>query len=89
MLYMIVNRTRKDLTQDQWAALGKLAQRFYDDVPPGLTLVGDWAAADGSRTFALMEAEDRVLIERVQEPFRPYVDMEIVPVQKISGWGKR
>jgi hypothetical protein len=89
MLYMIVNRTHTDLTKDQWEELGKLAQEFYDNIPEGVTLHGDWAATDGSCTFSLLEADDVQLIENIQEPFRPYVDMELVPVQRISGWGKR
>ena len=89
MLYMIINRTRKDLNPEQMAALGRLAQGFYESVPEGITLLGDWAAADGSRTFALMECEDASLLERVQAPFRAYVDMEVVPVVRVAGWGKR
>lgn len=89
MLYMIINRTRTDLTQPQMAELGTLAQGFYDRIPPGLTLHNDWAATDYSRTFALMETDDPALLEAVQAPFRPYVDMEVVPVHAVTGWGKR
>lgn len=87
MLYMIVNRTRPNLTQDDWAELGRLAQAFYENVPAGLALVSDWAALDGSCTYALMETEDRALLDSVQAPFRPYVDMEVVPVRRVTAWG--
>lgn len=89
MLFMIVNTTRKNLGPEEFAELGRLASEFYEKMPSGVTLHGDWAAADGSRTFALLEAGERALVEQIQEPFRPYVDMEVVPVERITGWGKR
>ena len=89
MLFMIVNQTRKNLGQKEMSELGGLANDFYEKMPSGITLHGDWAASDGSRTFALLEADDQALVEQIQEPFRPYVDMEVVPVVRIEGWGKR
>jgi len=89
MLFMIVNTTRKDLGPEDFAELGRLAGNFYEDMPSGITLHGDWAASDGTRTFALLEADDPALVEKIQEPFRPFVDMELVPVERIRGWGKR
>lgn len=89
MLYMIVNRTRSDLTAEQFAELGRLAQAFYDEAPEGITLQGDWGAVDGSGTFSLLETDDPDLLERVQEPFRDYVDMEVLPVVPLSGWLNR
>lgn len=89
MLYMLINRTRPGLSREDYEHLGRLAQSFYDDMPAGLTLHGDWAALDGSRTFALLETDDPALLERVQAPFRPYVDMELLPVAPVSGWGRR
>lgn len=89
MFYMLINRTRKDLTSEEYEQLGRLAQDFYDNVPAGLTLHGDWAANDRSCTFALMESDDPELLQRIQEPFRDFVDIEVIPVTPISGWGKR
>lgn len=89
MLCMIVNRTRPDLSASQREELGRLAQDFYDNVPEGVTLHGDWAATDGSCTFSVVEVEESALLERVQEPFRRFVDMEVVPVVAVRGWGKR
>jgi hypothetical protein len=89
MLFMVINRTRQDLGPEDYQRLGELAQGFYDAVPPGLTLHGDWAAEDGSRTFALIEADDAARLEAVQAPFRAFVDMEVVPVAPVGGWGKR
>ena len=88
MLYMLVNRTRKGLGEADYAELAKLAQAFYDDLPDGLTLHDDWAAMDQSCTFALLETDDPSLLERVQAPFRRFVDMEVVAVRPIGGWGK-
>lgn len=89
MLYMLINRTRKDLSPEQFAELGQRAQAFYDQIPEGLTLHNDWAANDGSCTFTLLETDDPALLETVQAPFREYVDIELVPVSPISGWMKR
>lgn len=86
MYYMLISRSRPDLTAEEYSQLGRMAQRFYDDIPPGLRLHGDWVAQDGSRTFSLLETDAPELIERIQAPFRPYVNMELVPVKPVSGW---
>lgn len=89
MLYMLINRTRKDLTNEQYQELGKLAQSFYDNIPEGITLHSDWAANDQSCTFALMETDNRELLDKIQAPFQGYVDIEAIPVTAVTGWGKR
>ena len=86
MLFMLINKTRTDLSAEEFQQLGELAKAFYANIPDGVTLHTDWAALDQSRTFALMEAEEQGAIEEIQAPFRPYVDIEIVPVREISGW---
>lgn len=88
MLYMLINKTRKDLTAEQYQELGKLAQGFYDNVPEGITLHGDWSAIDQSCTFALMESDDPQLLEQIQQPFKGFVDIDVIPVNAVSGWGK-
>ena len=50
---------------------------------------GDWAANDRSRTFALLETENPALLEKIQAPFRAYVQMEVVPVTPVTGWNRR
>ena len=86
MVFMLINRTRSDLSLDEFQKLGQLAKAFYANIPNSVTLHADWAALDQSRTFALMEAEKQSDIEEIQAPFRRYVDIEIVPVREISGW---
>ena len=86
MLFMLISRTKTDLSKDEFAQLGELAKDFYANIPNGVTLHNDWAATDGSRTFALIEADNESVIEEMQLPFRPYVDIEIVSVRKLSGW---
>ena len=86
MLFMLINKTRTDLSGEEFQQLGELAKAFYANIPGDVTLHADWAALDQSRTFALMEADDQKAIEEIQAPFRPYVDIEIVPVREISGW---
>ena len=89
MLYMLINRTRTDLTKEQFEQLGKLAQDFYDNIPEGVTLNNDWAANDGSCTFALMETDNLELLQQIQAPFRSFVDIETISVTPIKGWGNR
>lgn len=89
MMYMLISRSRKDLTPEQYQQLGQLAQGFYDNIPAGVTLHGDWAANDHSCTYALLESDDDQLIDQIQQPFKEYVDIEAVPVTAVTGWGKR
>lgn len=86
MLFMLINRTRTDLSAEEFQKLGELAKAFYANIPDNVTLHADWAALDQSRTFALLEAEEQDAVEEIQAPFRPYVDIEIVPVRRLSGW---
>ena len=86
MLYMLINRTRPDLDEAQYRQLAERAQAFYAGIPEGVTLHGDWAASDGSRTFALVEADDPALVEAIKAPFEGLVDIETVPVTALSGW---
>ncbi|MCB1852883.1 MAG: DUF3303 family protein [Gammaproteobacteria bacterium] len=89
MLYMLINRTKSNLTPEQYTQLGRLAEAFYQNVPSGLKLQGDWAANDGSRTFAMVETDDPELLAAVQAPFQSYVDIEIIAVTPLTGWNRR
>ena len=86
MLYFLINRTRAGLKPEQYARLAELAKAFYADIPPGVSIRGEWAAADYSRNFSLLEAPDLASVERMAAPFRDYVDVDIVPVTATTGW---
>ena len=86
MLVFLINRTRADLTPEQYGRLAELAKAFYANVPPGVSLRGEWAAADYSRNFSLLEAPDVATVERMAAPFREFVDVDIVPVNATTGW---
>jgi len=86
MLVFLINRTRADLTPEQYGRLAELAKAFYADVPPGVSLRGEWAAADYSRNFSLLEAPDVATVERMAAPFREFVTVDIVPVNATTGW---
>lgn len=86
MLFLLTNRTRRTLTPEQYGVLAGLAKAFYAGIPEGVTIRGEWAAVDQSCNYTLMEAPDLGTVERLQAPFRPYVDMEIVPVVSFAGW---
>jgi hypothetical protein len=86
MLFLLNNRTHKTLTPEQYGHLAALAKQFYSAVPAGVTIRGEWAAVDQSRNYTLIEAPDLETVQRMQAPFVPYVEMEIVPVVAFSGW---
>ncbi len=86
MHFMIINRTRPGLSAADYERLAVLAKAFYADIPAGMRILGDWSAADGSRSFALVEVQEPGQLEQVQAPFRHYVDMEAVAVSSVSGW---
>ena len=86
MLVFLINRTRADLTPEQYGRLAELAKAFYADVPAGVSLRGEWAAADYSRNFSLLEAPDVATVEKMAAPFREFVDVDVVPVNAITGW---
>lgn len=86
MLYLIINRTRPDLAPEDYAELANRAKAFYADVPEGVTLRGNWSEAGGGRTIALIEAEDESLVDAIQEPFRDFVDMEVIGLIDVDGW---
>ena len=86
MLYFLINRTRTGLTPEQYGRLAELAKSFYANVPPGVTIRGEWAAADYSRNFSLVEAPDLGSVESMAAPFRDYVEVDIAPVTAVTGW---
>lgn len=86
MLFMLTNRTRSNLSGAEYGELAALAKAFYASVPPGVKLLGEWAAADQSHNVTLMEAPDLDTVRRLQAPFERFTETVIVPVQAISGW---
>lgn len=86
MLFMLTNRTRADLSPAQWGELAALAKAFYASIPPDVKIRGEWAAADQSHNYTLLEAPDIDTVRRIQAPFEPYTETAIVPVVEISGW---
>jgi muconolactone delta-isomerase len=86
MLYFLINRTRAGLTPEQYGRLAELAKAFYAGIPPGVSIRGEWAAADYSRNFSLLDAPDLASVELMAAPFRDYVDVDIVPVTATTGW---
>ncbi|MCB1857667.1 MAG: DUF3303 family protein [Gammaproteobacteria bacterium] len=86
MLYMLINVTKPGLTGEQYATVAQLANAFYENVPEGIKLHGDWSANDRSRTFSLIEADSPDLLEVIQRPFQGLVDIETVPVTAVTRW---
>ena len=86
MLFLLTNRTRANLSGAQYKELAVLAKAFYASIPAGVTIRGEWAALDRSSNYSLLEAPDIATVRRLQAPFEPYTDTEIVPVNAIAGW---
>jgi muconolactone delta-isomerase len=86
MLFMLTNRTRKDLSADQYAELATLAKAFYASIPAEVKIRGEWAATDYSNNYSLLEAPDIDTVRRIQAPFAKFTETLIVPVTAISGW---
>ncbi len=86
MLFMLTNRTRTDLSAAQYGELAAAAKAFYASVPPEVKLLGEWAAADGSCNYTLLEAPDIDTVRRIQAPFERFTETTIVAVTAIAGW---
>ena len=86
MLIFLINRTRSGLTPEQYSQLAERAKAFYANVPAGVSLRGEWAAADYSRNFSLLDAPDAATVEAMAAPFREFVDVDVIPVNEIKGW---
>jgi hypothetical protein len=86
MLYLIISRTRAGLEPADMERLAELAKAFYASVPEGLTLKENWTEEGGGRTVAMVETDDARLVEQIQAPFKPYVDMDVIPLVSIPGW---
>lgn len=86
MLFLLTNRTRPNLSADQWGELAALAKVFYASIPADVKIRGEWAATDQSHNYSLIEAPDIDTVRRIQAPFEKFTETVIVPVTTISGW---
>lgn len=86
MLFLLTNRTRVDLSATQYGELAVLAKAFYAAIPTDVKILGEWAAADQSHNYSLLEAPDMATVQRLQAPFEGFTESVIVPVIAISGW---
>ena len=86
MLFLLTNRTRADLSAAQYAELATLAKAFYAAMPPNVKIRGEWAAIDRSCNYSLLEAPDIETVHRIQAPFDPFTETQIVAVTAIKGW---
>lgn len=86
MLFLLTNRTRPQLTAKQYGELAALAKQFYASIPVGVSIRGEWVAADQSHNYTLLEAPDIETVRQIQAPFERFTDTTIVPLIPISGW---
>ena len=86
MLFLLTSRTRPQLNAGQFGELAALAKAFYASIPANVSIRGEWAALDRSANYSLVEAPDIETVRRVQAPFVPFTETEIVAVNAITGW---
>ena len=86
MLFLLTNRTRANLSSTQFSELAVLAKAFYASIPTDVQIRGEWAAADQSHNYSLLEAPDLETVQRLQAPFEKFTESIIVPVTAITGW---
>ena len=86
MLFLLTNRTRRNLTATEYGELAALAKEFYASIPADVKIRGEWAATDQSHNYTLLEAPDIDTVRRIQAPFERFTETVIVPVTAISGW---
>jgi hypothetical protein len=86
MMFLLTNRTRPNLSAEQYAELATLAKAFYASIPADVKIRGEWAALDYSQNFTLLEAPDIDTVRRIQAPFEKFTETVIVPVTAVSGW---
>ncbi len=86
MLFMLTNRTRANLSAADYGELAAAAKAFYASIPAEVKIRGEWAAADQSHNYTLLEAPDLDAVRRIQAPFERFTETVIVPVNSITGW---
>lgn len=87
MLFMIANPTCTDLKPEQYAAFGQFAQEFYENTLASMPVSRDRAITHPHCTFALTQVEDFTDPALGQAPFRPFADLEVVAVERVTGGG--
>lgn len=86
MLFLLTNRTRANLSAADYGELATLAKAFYASIPAGVTIRGEWVAADQSHNYSLLEAPDLETVRRIQAPFERFTETLIVEVKPLTGW---
>ena len=86
MLFMLTNRTRPNLGTAQYAELAAAAKAFYASIPPAVKILGEWAAADQSHNYTVLEAPDIDTVRDMQAPFERFTETTIAAVKAITGW---
>ncbi|MBI4844445.1 MAG: DUF3303 family protein [Nitrospirae bacterium] len=81
MLFILINQTKSGLTEDDYKTLAGMMNGFYDNIPAGVRLVGDYAALDWTKNFAILEADSIEKINALKAPFEKYVNIEVIPVE--------
>lgn len=88
MLFILINETRTNLTEEDYNVLGGMMNDFYRNIPPGVRLVGDYATLDRKKNFAILAADSADEIDALKAPFEKYVHIEVIPVEPTAFFAK-
>jgi len=88
MLFILINETKSDLTDDDYKVLGGMMNDFYENIPADVRLVGDYATLDRRKNFAILDADSIDKINALKAPFEKYVNIDVIPVEPTAYFAK-
>lgn len=88
MLFLLINETKKELREEDYRILSGIMNDFYNNIPPGIRLVGDYVTLDKKKNFAIIESDSMEKIEELKSPFERYVNIEVIPVEPTEYFSK-
>lgn len=88
MIFILINETKKDLSQADYMTLWNLTKDFYSNIPPGIRMLGDYNTMDKTKNFAIIEADSINSINDMKSRFEKYVNIQVIPVES-SDYSKK
>lgn len=88
MLFMLINRSRTGLTEQDTKTLHEMTAEFYRNIPADFRFVGEYNTVDWTRNFTILETSSLQAIHTLMAPFAKYVDMEVVQIQPTAYFAK-
>ena len=80
MRFLVHSLQNNDLDANQKVRLYATMNKFYTDMPKGITLECDYILADRSGSYSVLEVPDRAALDAVLAPFDGLIKVEIFEV---------